>query len=87
MENTETLSLNGYSYTKEEVFKALKAKGYLIIPFIYKATDETFPGGIETFEINTYCAVRGIRSPTEIDLWENVAIREFQKDFVKPPLF
>ena len=80
------LKLNGYQYTRAEVFEALRAKGYLLLRYTYQDTDETFPGGVETFEVNTYCALKGADLPSQKNVWENVAIREFQKGFIKPKL-
>lgn len=80
------LFINGHQYTQEEIFEALRAKGYLILRYNYTDTDESFPGGVESFEIKTYCALKGADMPSEKNLWENVAIREFQKGFVKPKL-
>lgn len=78
--------LNGFEYTKEEIFEALRKKGYLLLKYSYTDTDETFPGGIETFEVDTHCALKGDDMPSVKNTWENVAIREFQKAFVKPAL-
>ena len=80
------MKINGYEYTKEEIFEALRKKGYLLLRYTYTGTDETFPGGTESFEVDTYCALKGADLPEEKNTWENVAIREFQKTFVKPPL-
>ena len=78
--------LNGHEYTQEEIFEALRKRGYLLLRFTYIDTDETFPCGVETFEIDTFCALKGADMPSEKNLWENVAIREFQKSFLRPPL-
>ena len=80
------MKLNGHDYSKEEIFEALRTKGYLLLRYTYTGTDETFPGGVENFEIETFCALKGADMPSEKNLWENVAIREFQKGFVKPKL-
>lgn len=80
------MKINGHEYTEAEIFEALRKKGYLLLRFTYTDTDETFPGGTETFEIDTFCALKGADMPSEKNTWENVAIREFQKSFVKPPL-
>ena len=81
-----SLLINGHHYSQEEIFEALRAKGYLLLRYNYTDTDETFPGGVESFEIKTYGALKGSNMPSEKNLWENVAIREFQKGFVKPKL-
>ena len=80
------MKINGFEYTQKEIFEALREKGYLLLKYRYTATDETFPGGVETFEIDTFCALKGADLPSEKNLWENVAIKEFQKEFVKPKL-
>ena len=81
-----TMKINEHEYTQEEIFEALRAKGYLLLRYNYTDTDESFPGGVESFEIKTYCALKGADMPSEKNLWENVAIKEFQKEFVKPKL-
>lgn len=80
------MKINGHDYTKEEIFEALRKKGYLLLKYTFTDYDVTFPGGIECFEIDTYCALKGGDLPDIKNTWENVAIREFQKSFVKPPL-
>ena len=80
------MKINGFEYTQQEIFEALRKKGYLLLRYTYIATDETFPNGVEHFEVNTYCALKGADLPSEKNTWENVAIKEFQKSFVKPPL-
>ncbi|MCZ2084142.1 MAG: hypothetical protein LC112_07690 [Flavobacteriales bacterium] len=80
------MKINGHEYTQQEIFEALRKKGYLLLRYTYTANDETFPNGVEHFQVNTYCALKGADLPSEKNLWENVAIREFQKSFVKPPL-
>lgn len=84
--NVVTLLINGFHYTQIEVLEALRKKGYLILKFNYTATDETFPGGVESFKVDTFCAVKGADLPSEKNVWENVAIKEFQKEFTKPKL-
>lgn len=78
--------INGHEYSKEEVFEALRKKGYLLLPFTHQAEEDAFMGGIESFEVTTKCALKGDDMPDIKNTWENVAIREFQKEFVKPPL-
>jgi hypothetical protein len=80
------MKLNGFEYTESEIFEDLRAKGYLLLRYTYTGTDETFPGGIENFEVETFCAVKGSDLPSEKNLWENVAIKEFQKKIIKPKL-
>lgn len=78
--------LNGHEYTQEEIFEALRQKGYLLLRFTYKCKEDAFMGGFEYHDIDTYCALKGADMPSEKNLWENVAIREFQKSFLRPPL-
>ena len=80
------MKINGYEYSEEEIFAALKEKGYIILEYNYIGVDETFPGGIETYPVKTYCAVRPGEYPSEKNLYTNVAIKEFQKKYKKPPL-
>ncbi|MEI7487766.1 MAG: hypothetical protein WCJ72_10210 [Chryseobacterium sp.] len=80
------MKINGFEYSKEEVLEALKSKGYLILRYSYLASDQTFPGGVQTWEVHDLCAVKGADLPSEKNLWENVAIKEFQKEFIKPKL-
>lgn len=84
--NVVTLLINGFHYTQIEVLEALRKKGYLILKHCYLESDESFPNGIETYTVNTFCAVKGSDLPSEKNLWENVAIKEFQKEFIKPKL-
>ena len=81
-----TLKLNGFEYTKEEILEALRKKGYLLLEREFFFQDETFPNGYETFRRTEKCAVKGAELPEEKNIWYNVAIREFQKVFTKPPL-
>lgn len=80
------MKINGFEYTKEEIFEALRVKGYLLLRYNYTGSDETFPNGVQTWAISDLCAVKGAEIPSEKNLWENVAIKEFQKSFVKPKL-
>lgn len=80
------MKLNGHEYTQTEVFEALRKIGYLLLRYTYIDKDETFPGGTEEFTVETYCALKAGDLPSEKNLWENVALKEFQKTFLKPPL-
>lgn len=84
--SVEILVINGFIYTQSEVLDALRNKGYLLLRYSYTGTDETFPNGIETYTIDTLCAVKGSDLPEEKNAWQNVAIKEFQKEFIKPKL-
>jgi hypothetical protein len=79
------MKINGFQYTESEIFEALRAKGYLLLKYTYTGTDETFPGGVETFKIDTFCALKGGDMPSEKNIWENIALKEFQ-NFTKPKL-
>lgn len=81
-----TLHINSFHYTQEEILEALRKKGYLILKYSYLESDESFPNGLQTYIVNTFCAVKGSELPSEKNLWENVAIKEFQKEFIKPKL-
>lgn len=80
------MNINGHEYTKEEIFEALRKKGYLLLPFLHEEKWDDFMGGYATEMVETKCAVKGADLPSEKNLWTNVAIKEFQKEFVKPPL-
>ncbi len=80
------MKINGFEYTQDEVLDALRKKGYLILPWVWETEDETFPGGTELLKISTKCALKGADLCSEKTMWQNVAIREFQKKFVKPEL-
>lgn len=83
---TEILEINGFTYTEDEVIEALRNKGYLILPWVLKYEDETFPSGVELIKIKTKVALKGTDMPCEKNIWTNVAIREFQKEMKKPKL-
>ena len=80
------MKLNGFEYTEDEILEALRAKGYLILKTELYFEDQTFPNDWEVFRRDVKCAVKGDELPCEKNQWENVAIREFQKNFVKPKL-
>lgn len=79
------MKINGFEYTESEILEALKKKGYLILPF--RTYHERHIHG-STFHkewYDTKCAVTN-EDPSDQNIWTNVALREFQKQFVKPPL-
>lgn len=78
--------INGHEYTKEEIFEALKKKGYLLVPFVCKTVGDAFMGGYEHYEVKTTCAIKGADLPDLKNTWRNVATKEFDKKIVKPPL-
>ena len=80
------MKINGYEYSESEILEALREKGYHILPF--KTYHERHIHGSafhkEWFE--TKCALKEGEIPSEENIYTNVAIREFQKNFVKPKL-
>ena len=80
------MKINGFEYTQEEIWEALRMKGYLLLP--YRTYSEThIHGSVYKKEwYNTKCAIKGGELPSDENQWTNVAIREFQKEFVKPKL-
>ncbi|WP_312395676.1 hypothetical protein [Chryseobacterium sp.] len=80
------MKINGFEYKESEVLDALRAKGYLIIP--YRTYDEVHIHGSRFVKewYDTQCAVRGDEIPSDENTWQNVAIKEFQKSFTKPKL-
>jgi len=80
------MRINGFEYTQDEVMDALRAKGYVLLH--YRTYNEKHIHG-STFEkewYSTKCAVKGAELPNDSNVWQNVAIKEFQKEFVKPKL-
>lgn len=80
------MQINQHEYTQEEVFEALKNKGYSIELKDFVGYDETFPNGKEAIRYKDHCAIKPGENCTEKNQWQNVAIKEFQKDFTKPKL-
>lgn len=80
------MKINGFEYTEQEVLEALRKKGYLILP--YRTYTETpIHGSSFTKDwYDTKCAVKGDQLPSDENIWHNVAIKEFQKEFIKPKL-
>lgn len=78
--------LNGFEYTENEILEALRNKGYLILA--YRTYNERHIHGsrFEKEWYNTKCAVKDDQIPSDQNIWKNVAIKEFQKDFTKPKL-
>lgn len=80
------MKINGFEYTEQEVQDALRKKGYLLLP--YRTYTERHIHG-STFEkdwFETKVALKGAELPSDERIWTNVAIKEFQKEFVKPQL-
>ena len=81
------MKINGFEYTQDEIMEALQNKGYYFVEHDFLFEDETFPNGMETFERTLLCAIKKDKETlTESDILENVAIKEFQKEFIKPKL-
>lgn len=80
-----TMIINHHEYTEEEVFEALRKRGYLLKDHTFTDFDETFPNGIESFQIDTVCAVKADELPSIENTWENVALKIWQ-NFTKPLL-
>lgn len=78
--------INGFEYTEEEVLEALKAKGYLILPFKTFTEEHVHGSRFVQNYYTTKVAIKGDQLPDDKYIWTNVAIKEFQKKFVKPPL-
>ena len=80
------MKINGFEYTEQEVLEALRKKGYTILP--YRTYTETpIHGSSFTKDwYDTKCAVKADQLPSDENIWQNVAIKEFQKEFIKPKL-
>jgi hypothetical protein len=78
--------INGFEYTESEELEALRKKGYTILP--YRTYTETpIHGSSFTKDwYDTKCAVKDGQTPSDENIWQNVAIKEFQKEFIKPKL-
>lgn len=81
------MKINGFEYTESEILEALKKKGYLILS--YKTYHEVHIHGSAFIKdwYDTKCALKGSDLPSDLNIWTNVAIKEFQKEFIKPKLF
>lgn len=80
------IKLNGFDYSKLEVFEALHKKGYIFKYYTDTWKDETFPNGISIETTMVECAIKEGEEPSEANFWYKVAEKEFQKINVKPPL-
>lgn len=80
------MKINGYEYTQEEVLEALREKGYLILPFRTYDEEHIHGSGFTKDWYDTKCAVKGDETPSDENVWQNVAIKEFTKNFTKPKL-
>ena len=70
------MKINGFEYTEQEVLEALRSKGYLILVYVSEEIGRT----------PIKCAVKGDELPCEKNMWQNVALKVFQRTFVKPKL-
>lgn len=84
--NNGTVNINGFEYTQEEVLDALREKGYLILPFKTYTETPIHGSGFTKDWYETKCAVKGADLPSDDNVWQNVAIKEFTKSFTKPKL-
>lgn len=80
------MKINGHEYTEQEVQDALRKKGFVLLPYRTYTEDHIHGSGFVKDWYDTKCAVKGAELPSDENIWTNVAIREFQKKFVKPPL-
>ena len=80
------MKINGFEFTQEEIFEALRQKGYLILPYRTYTERHIHGSRFEKDWFDTYCAVKGDLLPFDGNMWQNVAIVEFTKHFTKPPL-
>lgn len=80
------MKINGFEYTQEEVLDALRAKGYLILPFRTYTETPIHGSGFVKDWYDTKCAVKGAELPSDENIWQNVAIKLFTKSFIKPKL-
>lgn len=80
------MKINGFEYTETEVLEALKKRGYLILP--YRTYREEYIHGSCFIKdwYDTKVAIKGSQLPADEYIWTNVALKEFQKTFVKPKL-
>ena len=81
-----SMKINGFEYTESEVLEALRKKGYTILPYrTYTETPIHGSGFIKDWYW-TKCAVKADQLASDENVWQNVAIKEFQKEFIKPKL-
>ena len=80
------MKINGFEYTEQEVLEALRKKGYTILPYRTYTETPIHGSGFTKDWYNTKCAVKAYQLPSDENIWQNVAIKEFQKEFIKPKL-
>ena len=80
------MKINGFEYTEQEVLEALRKKGYTILPYRTYTETPIHGSGFTKDWYDTKCAVKADQIPSDENIWQNVAIKEFQKEFIKPKL-
>ena len=80
------MKINGFEYTESEVLEALRKKGYTILPYRTYTETPIHGSGFTKDWYDTKCAVKADQIPSDENVWQNVAIKEFQKEFIKPKL-
>ena len=80
------MKINGFEYTESEVLEALRKKGYTILPYRTYTETPIHGSGFTKDFYDTKCAVKADQLPSDENIWHNVAIKEFQKEFIKPKL-
>ena len=80
------MKINGFEYTEQEVLEALRKKGYTILPYRTYTETPIHGSGFTKDWYDTKCAVKADQLPSDENIWQNVAIKEFQKEFIKPKL-
>ena len=80
------MKINGFEYTESEVLEALRTKGYNILPYRTYTETPIHGSGFTKDWYDTKCAVKADQIPSDENVWQNVAIKEFQKEFIKPKL-
>jgi hypothetical protein len=80
------MKINGFEYTESEVLEALRKKGYTILPYRTYTETPIHGSGFTKDWYDTKCAVKADQLPSDENIWHNVAIKEFQKEFIKPKL-
>lgn len=80
------MKINGFEYTESEILEALREKGYLILPFKTYREKHIHGSRFEKEWYDTKCAVKDSEFPSDENVWQNIAIKEFQKSFIKPKL-
>lgn len=80
------MEINGFEYSQQEVLEALKKRGYLILNFETFEESHVHGSCFARTNISTKCAVKGGDVPSDENVWQIVAKKEFEKAISKPPL-